>query len=231
VSSPGVVVGLTLSLVAPLSARQQPVMEAADSQTKYQMSQYETALRGAVLRAGQQLSERANSIVPGVQLSLESEPIVRFVPTPEGPVFDVQIPRLLDTGPSIMRMYQARPPQPTSPAVPVAQTPDRVTGAGVVQPDPMTNSPVQNFDPDRDYSAFAREALIDALIDNSGAVPLKEGQRLEIVATGLDIFPNPIAPETSRRLILVVTAADLVEYRQGKISRDEVKGRIKESRY
>ena len=233
-SSRGFVIGLTLALATPLSAQQTPAptpTEGVDTQTRYQIRQYETALYQAVLRAGEQLAERADKVVPGVQLSLATDPIVRFVPTPEGPVFDVQIPLLLNTGPALVRMYQQQRP---SPAIPVAQDPNRVAaGGGMVAPDPMTKSPVQDgsFDPDKEYTAFARQALIDALIDNSGVVPIKDGQRLEIAASGLGIVRDPIRPDNSRKLILVISGTDLTEFRQGKITRADVIARIKEDRY
>lgn len=231
-SSRGVVVGLTLSLVAPLSAQQpQAPPEGLDAQTRYQIRQYETAVRTAVLHAGEQLATRASSLVPGVLLAPATDPVVRFVPTPEGPVFDVVIPLLLDAGPVLMRMMQSQ--QQQQQVRPVAQNPDRVTGAGVVPPDPMTKSPVQDqsFDPDKEYTAFAREALIDVLLDNSGAVPLKDGQRLEIAASGLEMTRGALYPDNSRKLVLVIAASDLAAFRQGKITRDEAKARIKEARY
>ncbi len=179
--------------------------------------------------AGEQLAERARGVVPEVQLSMATEPVVRFVPTPEGPVFDVQIPLLLQTGPALFRAYQ-RPAQPVSQPAPGA---NRVSSTGVVVADPMEQSPVQAqvFDPDKEYTAFAREALIDALLDNSGAVPLKDGERLEITASGLDIVRAPLYPDNSRKLMLVISAADLVAFRQAKITREEAKARIVERRY
>jgi len=234
VSSTGVVVGLTLSLVVvPLAAQQQAPPEGLDTQTRYQIRQYEQAVRTAVLHAGEQLATRASTLVPGVLLAPATDPQVRFVPTPEGPVFDVVIPVLLDAGPVLMRMMQSQQQQSQQQVRPVAQNPDRVTGAGVVTPDPMKQSPVQdqNFDPDKEYTAFAREALIDVLLDNSSAVPLKEGQRLEIAASGLEMIRGALYPDNSRKLVLVITAADLSAFRQGKITRDEAKARIKEARY
>jgi len=218
-----------LSLVVPLAAQQQLAPpEGLDPQTRYQIRQYEQAVRTAVLHAGEQLATRASTLVPGVLLAPATDPQVRFVPTPEGPVFDVVIPVLLDAGPVLLRMMQQQ-----QQVRPVAQNPDRVTGAGVVTPDPMTKSPVQEqvFDPDKEYTAFAREALIDVLLDNSGAVPLKEGQRLEIAASGLEMIRGALYPDNSRKLVLVITAADLSAFRQGKITRDEAKARIKEARY
>jgi len=221
-----------LSLVVPLAAQQQLAPpEGLDPQTRYQIRQYEQAVRTAVLHAGEQLATRASTLVPGVLLAPATDPQVRFVPTPEGPVFDVVIPLLLDTGPVLMRMIQSQ--QQQQQVRPVAQNSDRVTGAGVVPADPMTKSPVQDqdFDPNKEYTAFAREALIDVLLDNSSAVPLKEGQRLEIAASGLEMIRGALYPDNSRKLVLVITAADLSAFRQGKITRDEAKARIKEARY
>ena len=143
----------------------------------------------------------------------------------------MQIPLLLDAGPVLLRMMQSQ--QQQQQLRPIAQNPDRVTGAGVVAADPMTKSPVQEqgFDPDKEYTAFAREALIDVLLDNSSAVPLKDGQRLEIAASGLEITRPTLYPDNSRKLVLVISAADLSAFRQGKITRDEAKARIKEARY
>jgi hypothetical protein len=237
-SSRAVVVVVAFVLIAPLAAQQagpsQAPADSVDTQGRNQIRLYEMALKAAVLNAGAQLADRASQIVPGVQLAPATDPVVRFVPTPEGPVFDVQIPLLLDAGPVIMRMLQQNQrPAPQSPAIPVAQPQDRVTGSGVVTADPMTKSPVQdqNFDPDHEYTEFARNALIDALLDNSAAVPLKEGQRLEIAASGLEIGRGPLYPDNSKKLMLVISAADLLEFRQGKITRDEAKARIKEGKY
>ena len=239
-SSRVVVIVLAVVLVAPVAAQdaaaprpQQAPADGVDTQGRNQIRLYEIALKQAVLSAGAQLAERASQIVPGVQLAPATDPVVRFVPTPEGPVFDVQIPLLLDAGPAIMKMLQNQRPTPPSPAIPVAQSQDRVIGSGVVQADPMTKSPVQSssFDPDKEYTDFARSALIDALLDNSAAVPIKDGQRLEIAASGLEIGRGPLYPDNSKKLMLVISAVDLLEFRQGKITRDEAKARIKEGKY
>ncbi len=237
-SSRSVVVVLTLSLSGTVFAQQQPPpadqksSDTVDTQARYQIRQYEAAVRQAVLHAGELLAERATVAVPGVQLAPMNEPLVRFVPTPEGPVFDVQIPLLLDTGPVLMRMIQQGRPQ-ASTNVPVSTGQERVTSTGVVQADPMVPSSVQaaNFDADKEYTAFARQALIDVLLDNSAAVPLQDGQRLEIAASGLDVTRGMLYPDTSRKLVLVISSADLTEFRQGKITRDEAKKRIIERKY
>ena len=206
-SSRGFVVGLTLTLVAPLAAQQpQAPPEGLDTQTRYQIRQYEIAVRAAVLHAGEQLATRASALVPGALLAPSTEPVVRFVPTPEGPRL-----RRADSVAARRRpgavAHDAVAATAAQQVRPVAQNPDRVTGAGVVAADPMTKSPVQEqgFDPDKEYTAFAREALIDVLLDNSSAVPLKDGQRLEIAASGLEITRPTLYPDNSRKLVLVIT--------------------------
>jgi len=234
VSSRGTLIGLTLSLVAPLAA-QQPAPDGMDSQMRYQIKLYETVLKSAVQHAGERLADRASQVVPGVQLAPATEPIAHFVPTPEGPVFDVQIPLLLSTGLDLMRVLQQQQQQaaPAQGVMPVAQGQSKVTGQGVVTPDPMAQSPVLrgDFQPDKEYTTFAREALIDAILDNSSGLPLKEGERLEIAASGYEVAAGPLYPDNSRKLVLVISAADLTLFRQGKITRDEAKARIKQARY
>jgi len=235
VSSRALVVGLGLSLVAPLAAQQvQP--DATDSQARFQIRLYETALKQAVLRAGERLAERANEVVPGVQLSPATEPVAQWVPTLEGPVFNVQIPLLLSAGIDLMKLLQDQQQQTqaaSTPAMPVAQGPSRVSGQGVVAADPMAQSPVLrgSFQPDKEYTAFAREALIDALLDNSSGLPLKDGERLEIAASGFEVNRGALYPDVSRKLVLVISAADLTAFRQGKITRDDAKAKIIEKRY
>jgi hypothetical protein len=229
------VVAVVMGVTAPVAA-QQPSAEGADSQTKFQVRMYAQVLGLAIQHAGERLADRANQIVqsaPNMALVLAADPNVRFVPTPEGPVFDVQVPQILPTSLSMWQLVQS---QQQAAAQPVS-TPDqrpKVTSASVPPADPMTVAPVGDgkFDPDEAYTAYVREALIDAMLDNSSALPLKDTDRLEIVASGLDTFqPNPLYPDKSRKLVLVIAAPDLELYRQGRISKDDAKKRIKESKF
>ena len=118
--------------------------------------------------------------------------------------------------------------------VPVAQNPDRVTGSrrgGGRSDDEVAGARRRISIRTRNTRRSRAKRLIDALLDNSGAVPLKDGQRLEIAASGLEITRGTLYPDNSRKLVLVITAADLSAFRQGKITREEAKARIKEARY
>ena len=139
-----------------------------------------------------------------------------------GPVFDVQIPEILDTGLELFRILASRGiPPGARPA-----EPGRVNAAGalVTAPDPP-------FDPDKEYTKFMRLALIDAMLDNALALPIPEGQKLTIIAGGISGGPaNPLGAE-ERKLILRLRSEDLLALRQGRITRDEARQRILESRY
>jgi hypothetical protein len=230
-------IGAALVVATPVAA-QQMVSSGADPQVKYQATMFEGVLRAAVQHAGERLAERVSSIVPGVQLFFENEAIIRTVPTPEGPVFDVQIPEINGAGLSLLRIMQAQPPASPPPSATGAQPvstppPGRVTASSIPAPDPMTSSPIPaGFDADKEYSTYAREALIDAMLDNSGGLPLVANQRLEITAGGLDVTGSgALAVNNSRRLVLVISGADLALFHEGKITRAEAKQRIKEYRY
>jgi len=75
------------------------------------------------------------------------------------------------------------------------------------------------------------EALIDALVDNSGGLQIKPGQILQIVAgPGPEVIPNPLSPD-SRKLILTVKGEDLIAFRQGQMKREDLLAKIQERRF
>jgi hypothetical protein len=106
--------------------------------------------------------------------------------------------------------------------------------AGDVPDDPMTQSPVVGDDgqraapvpdPDTQYSAQVKDALIDAMLDSSGVLPMTVGDRLVIVVSGTGAaVTNPLYRD--ERLILTVKSSDLADLHQGKLTRDAVKQRI-----
>src|SRR6185369_10563103 len=96
-----------------------------------------------------------------------------------------------------------------------------VAGAGTATPDP-TKSPVVAFNPTREYSDTTRQALIDALVDNSGGLQFKPGQVVQIVAGPTPATtPNPLQPD-SRKLILTVKGEDLIAFRKGDLKREDL---------
>lgn len=218
-----------LSVAVPAWAQQTLDVQVPDA-TRHQMQVFERNLRLAIERGGQLLADRARQVVPDVELRFEVEPIVASVLVPEyGPIFYAQIPNIQEVGLKLWTIN--RQAQPATPLPRVSNTPPggRVTaGGGAIADDPVV-PPLT--DPDKEYTAFMRGALIDAILDNALALPLAENETLTLIAG--DIMGQPMNPfaRPSRKLILRIKGEDLLALRQNRISRDEARARIKESKY
>ena len=238
-------VGLVLAIAAPVWAQAQPPSmpppaTIPDDPVKPQVILFESALRQSIDSAGRKLAELAAQVEPRLVLAPDRLADVRGIHVePESLYyFDVLIPDLNPVAMRVVDMMRKNAPQIATPVnVPANPTSDKVaaTSAGkVIEPDEMkvTGPTMATFDPTRDYSAFSREAIMTALIDLSGVLPVKEQDRVIISASG---FPttggNPLYQQSNRKLVLTIKGSDLIELRQGKISRDEARARIKETRY
>lgn len=191
-----------------------------DNPARSQAFVFERALRGAVELGAQQLAKRALVIVPELTLSTE-EAIVRGVKLGGyGFYFDVQAPSIQSTV-LLLDMMAAR--QRRGPS-------QEVAAAGAVAPDGAVTPP--SFDTDREYTTYVRSALVDAMIDSSGVLSLAPGERLTVVVSGIDHrSPNPLYRANSSKLILTISAEDLAELRQGRLTRDQARERIAEERF
>ncbi|HVT49248.1 MAG TPA: hypothetical protein VHD57_15775 [Vicinamibacterales bacterium] len=223
-----------LGVAAPLWAQTPaPVEDPA----KPQVQAFEMVLRGAVDLGGQRFAQQAAKVVPNIYLAPFSTPVVVGLRIEGVYWFDVQVPRILQTG---VLYYMDNAPRRSAggagavAARPVA-SPGRVGAtAGDVPDDPMTQSPVAGDDgqraasvpdPDTQYSAQVKDALIDAMLDSSGVLPMTAGDRLVIVVSGTGAaVTNPLYRD--ERLILTVKSSDLADLHQGKLTRDAVKQRI-----
>ena len=85
--------------------------------------------------------------------------------------------------------------------------------------------------PEKEYSEFTRQALVDTMLDNAFALPLKEGQTLTVVVGVAGNVPTTAIAEIPRKLYLTLKSEDLLALRQNRITRDEARSRISESRY
>jgi hypothetical protein len=168
------------------------------------MEGFERSLRGAIETAAAQVNKRLTEAVPNVQYQLQFQalPVVNSVVMPEGDAnFWVLIPAIEQTS---VRIVQAMP---------------RRTGL-----DPMLN-------PNDEYTNFARQELINAVLDHGMSLGLAPDRKLTVIAGELQPQgPSPFLPR-SRSLILQISGEDLLALRQNRISRDDAKARIKENRY
>jgi len=206
-----------------------------DAELKRQVNLFEGLLRQAVEHGGQRLAQWASGIAPGVRLEQASNPVIQAVPLPDGSlIFNVQVPEILQT--AVMLFKDMQRPQPG--ARPVSTLPPgsgRVGGTGVVPDDRMAGRvPDPGLDPDRRYSNYVRETLIDALLEGSAVLQLRSGQWLTVAASGVDdafVSSNPLYRNPSRKLVLSIKADDLLAFRRQDISRDEARSRILERRF
>jgi hypothetical protein len=145
-----------------------------------------------------------------------------ILPQGEGLEFIVDVPGIEPRSASqweLMRLMGSRP-ELSGPGT-------RVSGGAAPNPVPTpssTGDSVLMTDPEKEYSAFAREALINAMLDNAFSLPLKEGQSLTlIVGNGnMGLPADPLAP-TTKMLYLRVKGEDLQALRQNRITRDQAK--------
>jgi hypothetical protein len=208
---------------------------AAAAELKRQVTLFEGLLRQAVEQGGQRLAQWAWGVAPGVKLAQASNPVIQTVPLPDGSlVFNVQVPEILQT--AVMLFVDMQRPQPG--ARPVSTPPPgsgRVGGTGVVPDDRMASRvPDPGLDPDRRYSDYVRETLIDALLEGSAVLQLRPGQLLTVAASGVDdafVSANSLYRNPSRKLVLSIKADDLIALRSQEITRDEARSRILERRF
>jgi hypothetical protein len=69
------------------------------------------------------------------------------------------------------------------------------------------------------------------MLDNAFALPLKDGQTLTLVVGVAGGPPTAEISQTPRKLYLTMKSEDLTALRQDRITRDQARTRISESRY
>ena len=221
---------LTLSLTSELAAqvgvqdptRPGPVQQVSD-ETGRQMALLERNLRAAIDAAAAKVNSRLKEVLPGgtqFQLQFQAPTLVLGVLMPEGDaVFHVLIPGIDATALRVANMLM-----PTR----------RISssgggGAPVAEATPLPSGVKPMTDPDQEYTTYARLELIDALLDNT--LQVAPDRKVIVIAGELQPQgPSPFIPR-SRSLILQISGEDLIAFRTNRISRDDAKARIKESRY
>jgi hypothetical protein len=191
-------------------------------QQKRQARSFAAVLRAAVEGGGQRLQKRVVEIVPTApSLEMAGDPDIVGAPLPDGGfVFHVQVPDILPSFFPLFNMIQRRQ-QGVEGARPVATSPPDKTAPDLA---------VAAFDPDREYSDFVREGLIEAMIENSHALGISETGHLVVVASvTAAVRRNPL--DTSRVLVLSLTGEDLTSYRQTRLSKEELRARIRDRRF
>ena len=231
----GRVLFLSVVVIAAATARAaaQTVLPA-EGVARSQVFQYERGLVAAVEVGGQQLAEKARVVVPDTVLTPTERPIVTGVKLEEyGYHFDVQVPNIDRTSMMVFDMFQqqarrSRNPdgRPGDPALPVAGRRDVPAGPAV---EALGGAPGA-FEADKEYGASVKEALIDSMLDSSAVLQIAPGEKLTLTVSAMPSGGNPLLL-LEKKLILTIRGADLIDFRQGKITRDVAKTRIQVSSF
>jgi hypothetical protein len=223
----------TLSIVVAMTTPAWAQAPAAADPSKPQVQTFEMVLRNAVQTGGQNFARWASQISPDIaSLSFApgESPVVSGIADHQLGlyVFQVQVPGVsllsVQTMNMIMSGRQFPAPRPSG-SQPVNNP--RVTPGGIVTADP-NDAPVEAR-PDflREYASQVRDALIDAIIDNSVALPITANETLLVYAGGIDpVVADSLLRSPSRKLVLKAKGGDLLSLRQGVITRDEAKRRV-----
>jgi hypothetical protein len=202
-----------------------------DDPARPQVQTFEMVLGRAIETAGRNFATRAREIAPEMMpvafQTGETSNVTGVAIHDMGLyVFHVQVPGIGLTL-QVMNLMVNRPQfsTPRAPQQPVST--GRVESTGVIESDPMGPEPARRPDFLVEYRNQVREALIDAIVDNSGSLPMASSETLLVVAGGVDSpVPNPLYRTPTRRLVLRAKASDLAAFRENRISRDEVKRRV-----
>jgi hypothetical protein len=204
---------------------------------------FEIVLFRAIETAGQKLAQWADQQVPNTILQAATDPVVNGFATHDANlVFMVRMAEL--SGVAVfkngLRFYPSQtgpgrvvstPPVQTETKPTEAKPETRVAGTTVIPDDPMKTAP-SPMDPDTVYSNLVRSNLIDAMLDSGGVLSMRESQMLTVVVVPIDVIvTNPLYRNSSRKLVLSIKGEDLIAFRAGKITREEVKQRIVDTRF
>jgi len=219
-----------------VAAPQQPG-PATGVDAKRMIQAFEGMLRNAIQTAGNQLAKKAQIVEPNVLLQFDADPYASGVVVPGvGPTFEVQVPGILPSQLQLMTIWQARRgPDQTGPVKQTSTTSpsdNKVNASGLPNADPMTANPPY-FEPTREYTSNVREALINALLDFGTTLPLNAGETVTIITRDMPT-PAPrgqLTANESRQLILTIKTDDLIALRGQKISRDDAKQKIVDTRF
>lgn len=181
-----------------------------------QVRTMETVLVSGVQNGVDRLAVKINEVAPGLRLFAGQPHAHGYQIENVGWFFDVEVP---DIYPGSAAFYnQLLPMETGKPTLPV--------GNGVVAPRVGAPEPAVVRDPSGEYRIVIREALIDAMID-FGQMPLKPTESLTVGARRPDPVGPAAAGDDTVALVLSIKGEDLALFRQGKITREEAKSRIR----
>jgi hypothetical protein len=226
-------------LAVPVSA-QTPTPPASSDAAKSQVRTFEMVLKSAVETGTRNFAQRAAEMVPQL-FSVVDPPavngVVVHVQSRSDYVFHIQVPMIWPML-QVMIMNQRLMPRAAAGA-PGRQTVAggaRVQADGTPDADSMDGSGVtaaNRPELEREYGRKVRDALVDAILDNSAVLPIVPSDTLVVFASVPDsgVPPSLYQDPVPRKLILSMTGADLTDLRQGRITREQAKAKVIEEHF
>jgi hypothetical protein len=207
----------------------------AEGVARSQVFQFQRGLMAAVEVGGQRLAEKARVVVPDTVLTPTEAPVVTGVKLEDyGYHFDVQVPNIDRTSMQLFDMFQQqqarRPRNPegrlAEQGLPVAGRRETPTGPAVEAGAPAA------FEADKEYGASVKEALIDSMLDGSAMLPIAPNEKLALTVSAMQPpGGNALNLLLEPKLVLTIKGSDLIDLRQGRITRDVAKARIQVSSF
>jgi hypothetical protein len=199
----------------------------ATASLRFQARTMEGVLVQAVTSGVQRYADQILAVIPNLPLFSGNPHAHGYQVEPHGWVFDVEVPDFrsgtVDLAIEIFGRTQGNKPAPN----PNAQRPvaNGQTQTVIPEPDPF-DAPVFK-DPQGEYRSSVREALLDAMLEYGGSLPLKEGEWLTVCARRPDPpFPTFAMQNDPNAVVMQIRGEDLALFRQKKITKEEAKAKI-----
>jgi hypothetical protein len=236
-SAAAVIAALAVSTAYPLA--QEARNDAEQLRGRQRISMMEGALERAVSNGAEHMLRQVRSVMPDVPM-LSGAPKVRgFRLDGYGVFFDVEVPALrmpltwtmryrLDDRRAVLAeiLSELRRLDVAS----GTQNRERldVLVRQIEGRDVPHDAAVVASDPNEAYTAAVKESLVDAMLENSGPIPLSADEWLTVAAR--DNLPrDPLMPGDTAELNTVIfrlKGSDLAEFRAGKLTLEAAKKRV-----
>jgi hypothetical protein len=243
---------LLLVLAAPALA-QGPSPDPVDQQLRTELKIFEAVLQAAVRNGGDAFARQQAQFLAGLQLTAADPQAHGFAPPNAGGIlFFVSVPAIRPLYEALVQWPQSASRLPVQQTSGGTRAGDRLSGSvatSIPRPDPMSESPILRTEPapepaaddgrcatrvrppaeypnpNFDYAVAVCDALVDALLDSSGPLRIKDQEWLWIAAANGEP-DNVLNSNTGYTTYLSIKGEDLLAYRQGRISKEEARRRV-----
>lgn len=211
---------------------------------RQQMALFCNALSLAIRNGAASMEQKVRQVLPTAKLAFSSPTEVTSHRLPDyGPEFQVGVP---DLSPNTewalailmgqQQRLRQRVLQSPGPGQIQGATVNRTALAGdqqVVAPPPPPPPPTPFVDrgllPEELYTSEVKNAIIEAMVENSQGLHLSASERLTVVArSNAEPDPQSLSPQTDATAVTFqIMGTDLLDYHSGRISAEEVRRRVK----